>query len=156
MSIAQNTISLQAILETVNNLPNSGGEDLEAVIAEQNALIEELSTTLDSKASGSGGSATEVCTVDLSSTEGRITRLSYQSAEGEFMDYYDEGGVGNITFPSSISVNNGDWILLEILQEDFDLMTTVNINKLGKIDTGSFLVMSILKVIAPDALISFE
>lgn len=45
---------------------HSGGEDLEAIISEQEALIQELSTTLDSKASGSsGGGSVETCTVNF-------------------------------------------------------------------------------------------
>ena len=57
-TLNSNTTELQAILDAVNALPevgNGGGENLDAVIAEQASLIEELSTVLDEKASGGDG-----------------------------------------------------------------------------------------------------
>ena len=54
-NILTNTASLQSILDTINNLPDAGSgssEDLTTVLTEQQTLINELSTTLDSKASG--------------------------------------------------------------------------------------------------------
>lgn len=48
---------------------HSGGENLDAVIAEQAELISELESVLDSKASGSGGGASvETCTVTITSS----------------------------------------------------------------------------------------
>lgn len=44
---------------------HSGGENLDSVIAEQQALITELSSVLDSKAAGGSGASVETCTVTL-------------------------------------------------------------------------------------------
>lgn len=44
---------------------HSGGENLDAVLVEQQTLLNNLSTVLDNKASGGGNSAIETCTVIL-------------------------------------------------------------------------------------------
>lgn len=72
--LQSNNIDLQSILNTINNLPdagsggtNSGSEDLDTELTEQENLISQLSSILDSKASGGGaGGSIETCTVTIS------------------------------------------------------------------------------------------
>ena len=68
-TLQTNNSSLEDILTQINNLPEAGGtaEDLDAELTTQEGLIEQLSTILDSKASGggSGGSEVETCTISV-------------------------------------------------------------------------------------------
>lgn len=79
---------------------HSGGEDLDVVIAEQEALIAELSTALDNKASGGGGSASvETCTVTIDSSTLQVDYgfcICYK--DGVYSDFWMAGS----SFPLTI------------------------------------------------------
>lgn len=66
-------MTLGGMAENVSNI--SGAEDLDAELIEQESLIAELSETLDSKASGSGGNGSvETCTVSGNLPDGSFNR----------------------------------------------------------------------------------
>jgi hypothetical protein len=90
---------------------HSGTEDLNTELTTQENLISQLSTILDSKASGSGGGSVETCTVTL--TDFWPTRLMYQSPEGVLYDYYDPTGFDGVEFPASFIVTKNSWVIVE-------------------------------------------
>ena len=71
--LKSNNAELQEILDSVNALPDAEGgtavEDLDAVLTEQESLIDELKAILDTKASGGGGDDIASAIVDRSVTE---------------------------------------------------------------------------------------
>lgn len=112
--LQSNNIDLQSILNTINTLPEAGsgnGENLEAVIAEQAALIEELSTTLDSKAAGGG---METCTVN-----GAVDY--YWTANSE-LSLFDLFYVQNKT--STHTVVKGTFLLIPIESASFPVVVS--------------------------------
>lgn len=61
VSVPENA-TLEEITPLIDNI--SGSEDLDAELTEQETLISQLSTILDSKASGGGGTCTLICNAD--------------------------------------------------------------------------------------------
>lgn len=59
---------------------HAGGENLESVISQQEALITELSTALDNKASEGSGGTIETCAVTVS--PGMAATIVYQTVDG--------------------------------------------------------------------------
>lgn len=88
-----NNTNLDALITRVNaakdvatSLPEagSGGENLDAVIAEQQALINTLSAVLDNKAAGGGGGT---CTVTIRTTRrGSVSELISTCAHTSLVD----------------------------------------------------------------------
>lgn len=99
-----NNAELQNILTKVNELPDaSGGENLDDEITEQDTLIAQLSSILDSKAAGGGGASVQTATVNY--IEGGL---------GLFLVYtaYEDGAfVTNII--DNPSNSNGDPVIFE-------------------------------------------
>lgn len=86
---------------------HSGGEDLEAIISEQEALIQELSTTLDSKASGGSGSGSvETCTVTVDLDVGGNFIAQYAFMVHENGQTYIKAGLGNNNYDYILTVSN--------------------------------------------------
>jgi hypothetical protein len=96
---------------------HSGAEDLNTELTEQENLISQLSTILDSKASGgSGGGSVETCAVELSTSAGCFVNCIYT--------YLDNGQIASVgsslptnPAPTSISLNNiicGSYIAFNI------------------------------------------
>ena len=65
-----NNTKYASLIETLRGkaIP-SGNEDLDTELTEQENLISQLSTILDSKASGGSGGSVETCTVTINSSE---------------------------------------------------------------------------------------
>lgn len=108
--IEQNTTALQEILSIANSLPEASTEDLEAVIAEQEALIAELAAAVENKASGSGGASVETCTViiyarDLDSGNGILCDYCATCyVNGEVVPKYIEPSTSAVT--NSVTIEN--------------------------------------------------
>jgi hypothetical protein len=88
MSIQNNTVLLNTLLEKVNNLPEATTqEDLTAeiaaqndIIAEQDAKIAELAEVLAGKASGSGNVKCDTCTVKITANS-MIYAVAYLTSD---------------------------------------------------------------------------
>lgn len=80
---------------------HSGGENLDTVLAEQQTLLNNLSTILDNKASGGGNSAIETCTVILDTSTLGNDPIYYVSASvlnnGSMSCYHFEGDTSTVT-----------------------------------------------------------
>ena len=86
----------------------SGGENLDAVLAEQAALITELETALEGKASG--GASVETCTVTINEIGGSIDSIAYTTIEnGQTISKYVDSPNQNI----SIACVRGTLLFLE-------------------------------------------
>lgn len=88
---------------------HTGGENLDSVIAEQQTLINTLSSVLDSKAAGGGGGSVGTCTVNItvknddlmlhsytSLVDGVVTSNTVQSGA------WGEGGISSVTLENVI------------------------------------------------------
>lgn len=124
-------------------------EDLDAELTTQETLIAELSSILDSKASGSG--SIETSTVTL--TDSWPIRLMYQSPEGVFYDYYDESGFGEVEFPATFTVNKNSWVLVQTMEAAI----LTGASSLAMIDMGdSMFFLQLIKITESEATIDCQ
>lgn len=88
MDISDSTVTPETLAQGATAYDKSGekitgkmvaGEDLEAIITQQETLIQELSTTLDSKAAGGsgGGGSVETCTVTIDDNDSGALDYAY-------------------------------------------------------------------------------
>ena len=101
-TLQTNNSSLEDILTQINNLPEAGSmaEDLDAELTTQEGLIQQLSTILDSKASGGGNGNIETCDVTVSFTYGDPVNVWISGTQ------LIDGNISPFTFvPTGISLS---------------------------------------------------
>lgn len=105
-NLNNNTTQLEALLTKVNALPEAGvAEDLDTELTAQENLISQLSTILDSKASG--GSENGACTVNIVFENGLADLTWYQYANNEDEVVLNTVATDDFTsYPHTISLND--------------------------------------------------
>jgi hypothetical protein len=94
-------------------------------LASLETAITALETELEGKASGgSGGENTPATVALVGGSDGLIRRIVYEDSAGSVCDYYDEGGFGEVEFPTAFTTTVGKWVYLEYYCLDGELSTT--------------------------------
>lgn len=144
MSIKNNIISLQDLLDQANALPEAENLDTEIstqteLISEQDVKIAELARVLAGKASGDSSVSYDTCTVSVATIEGQLYSYCATCFDGENIVYkynFSDSNLGDTTItgvicgsPISITckVTNG------ILDYDENLTLVGKQNSIGAI-----------------------
>lgn len=102
----ENNTDLQAILNTINSLPNAGSTEainLDAEITEQEGLIDQIQAALEGKAVSGDSSTKTTKTIYLDWTEDRegVGEISYIS-NGEVVGIYKHNNIESIEAENGI------------------------------------------------------
>jgi hypothetical protein len=129
----------------------SGAEDLETELSQQESLISQLSTILDSKAAGGSGSA-QTCTVNLVGHDLGIFELVYKDASGVNQYYSDPMGMGEVEFPTTFTTTVGSWVFLQYAYDlSLSLTNCSELLDIGRVLTDSMTYDCLINIDADNA-----